>query len=700
MSDYQVEYGKIGVIAAVIAVVAVAGYVLLGDDDPVITGEEDSLQLSIQQDEVKPGDTVRIEAHDADGNPVEGVEITANSERVGTTNVNGIQGYSIPEDAETLDINAEHNGDTATITATVEDEEYNVEDSTVDDTDETDDEGTDTEDEDTNGDDEDTTDDEADDSDDDTTDEDDETDETDDEDDTTDEDDGEHGLQLENDPEAGELNTLTVYENGDPVEDETVTLNDEQLDDTTTTSGSLTFTVPNEEEITIEAAGFEETYTVEGYTENGDDEDEDIDPEALNADYNFDPSNPAEFVEVNFDASPSTGTNIQSYSWSSPDTILDENTGEQITHEFTEAGTYTVELEIDGGDQGTDTQTGQVAVDEAPEPDINFRTPTDGSEHEETTLTYDFTVYNAVEGAEYRINAGGNTIQTNLLNEGQNDFEEEITVPEGEFNTLIEVDQAGETFTSETHTVTSGLVDGEPEFVLNSPDGETIETFDQQTDVEFSYTVEERGWAEEASIVLEDEEGNEIDSHTHSITSGETYNYEFEDIPASEDGETYTWTVTDEDEEVSESTNFDTQIVEPDADLELVSHDGETDNYDTFDYFAESDVEANLEIEVQADENMERTWMQCDDDGNLEEETISYDEGETITNLSTGILGGQTLDNEFTETLNIAGDYQWNGEINSDEDGNQLASAGPQTFTTTEQTPEDTADDCADEEGG
>ena len=662
MSDYQVEYGKIGVIAAVIAVVAVAGYVLLGDDDPVITGEEDSLQLSIQQDEVKPGDTVRIEAHDADSNPVEGVEITANSERVGTTNVNGIQGYFIPEDAETLEIHAEHNDDTSTITATVEDGEYNVEDSTDDDTDETDDEGTDTEDEDTNGDDEDTTDDDADDSDDDTTDEDDGTDETDDEDDTTDEDDGEHGLQLENDPEAGELNTLTVYENGEPVEDETVTLNDEQLDDTTTSSGSLTFTVPDTEEITIEAAGFEETIAVEGYTENGDDEDEDIDPEALNADYNFDPSNPAEFVEVNFDASPSTGTNIQSYSWSSPNTTLDENTGEEITHEFTEAGTYTVELEIDGGDQGTDTQTGQVTVDEAPEPDINFRTPTDGSEHEETTLTYDFTVYNAAEGAEYRINAGGNTIQTNLLNEGQNDFEEGITVPEGEFNTLIEVDQAGETFTSETHTVTSGLVDGEPEFILNSPDGETIETFDQQTDVEFSYTVEERGWAEETSIVLEDEEGNEIDSHTHSITSGETYNYEFEDIPASEEGETYTWTITDEDEEVSESTNFDTQTVEPEVEIFSVDHNVLENGYEVefeIDFISEDESEIFAEIE--------------DNSGD-----VVYEYGPIPA------LGDEVF--EFSNNFEDPGEYEWYAGIEYDR------SIGDESevleFETTESAPD------------
>lgn len=680
MGNYQVEYGKIGAILAVVAVVAVAGYVLIGDDDPVISGEEDSLQLSIQQDEVQPGDTVRIEAHDADGNPVEGVEITANSERVGTTNVNGIQGYSIPEDAETLEIHAEHNGDTATITATVEDGEYNVEDSTDDDTDETD--------EDTNG-----------------VDEDDEKDETDDEDDITDEDDGEHGLQLENDPEAGELNTLTVYENGDPVEDETVTLNGEQLDDTTTTSGSLTFTVPDTEEITIEAADFEETYTVEGYTENGDDtDDDDVDPEALNADYNFDPSSPAEFVEVNFDASPSTGTNIQSYSWSSPDTTLDENTGEEITHEFEEPGTYTIELEIDGGDQGTDTQTGQITVDEAPEPDINFRTPTDGSEHEETTITYDFTVYNAVEGAEYRVIAGGNTIQTALLNEGQNDFEEEITVPEGEFNTLIQVDQAGETFTSNTHTVTSGLVDSEPEFVLNSPDGETIETFDQQTDVEFSYTVEERGWAEEASIVLEDEEGNEIDSHTHSIDSGETYNYEFENIPASEDGETYTWILelTDEGQKTDKSAEFTTEKTEPEYLVnQETPEDGQTvtDSYDSIliETYYETDTYGELQIEVEAAEDGSHTWQVCDeeggeeggeeDEGPCEDQTVSHNEGDTVHTDSTTILKGQERTHETSIILVVAMEYRWQAQI-INEDGDTVEQTGYSYFETQNQ-PED-----------
>ena len=122
--------------------------------------------------------------------------------------------------------------------------------------------------------------------------------------------------------------------------------------------------------------------------------------------------------------------------------------------------------------------------------------------------------------------------------------------------------------------------------------------------------------------------------------------------------------------------------------------DGEVE----FNYHAESEVSGEIQIDIEADEEMSRTWMQCDGEGNLQEETITYDGGDTVAEFSTGILGGQTLDTEFQEILNIAGDYRWNGEINSDEDETELASAGPDHFTTTSQAPEDTEEDCAGDE--
>jgi len=59
------------------------------------------------------------------------------------------------------------------------------------------------------------------------------------------------GLELRNDPVAEEHNTITLYQNNEPVEDETIYINDEEIG-ATDEFGELDFQVPNEEEITLD----------------------------------------------------------------------------------------------------------------------------------------------------------------------------------------------------------------------------------------------------------------------------------------------------------------------------------------------------------------------------------------------------------------------------------------------------------------
>lgn len=236
----------------------------------------------------------------------------------------------------------------------------------------------------------------------------------------------------------------------------------------------------------------------------------------------------------------------------------------------------------------------------------------------------------------------------------------------------------------------------EPVISLDSPNqGETIETFEDETDVEFEFTVEDRGDASEITLEIEEIRHE----YTRPVTSGQIYMHEFEDIPASEEGETYTWSVSTESNEFEESTSFELEIVEPGAILNLNDETELGDGEVEFNYFAESDVEAELEIEIIADEELSRTWDQCNESGNLEEETVSYDDGETVRSFDMGIFGGQKFeDADFTEILIIEGEYSWRGEITAVEENRVLDSAGLQTFVTTDQPEEDSEEDCS--EGG
>lgn len=586
MSNYKIEYKKLGIMLAVIAV-TLAGLYLLLDSEPE-ADDITSFQLGIDQDEFSSGDTVRILAEDQENEPVEGVEIEVNNESIGSTNANGVAGYRVPEQPEPLQITGEHEDDAAELTIDPEDDSYTIEtededtDETEEDTDETEDEDTDdTDDEDTDAD---------------------ETDETDDEDTDTEEDEHEtddrHGIVFEDDLEAGSPATLTLYDNGETVGSETVYIDDEEQGETTT-SGTLTFTIPNQEEITVDTGHSEideETFSVD-YDEEEEEETEEEDLEPLNAMYNYEPSNPVEYTEIEFNASESTGTNIESYNWNSPDTELDENTGETITHEFTSPGTYNIELEIGSGEQGTDTIDGEVEVDEAPEPGINWLQPTQ-STYEDTEIETEIEVFNGVEGAEYRIIENQNTIHTSTLSEdGDTTINENIQYSEGEQDIHFELDQAGETHTTDTRTIEFGFQEEDPELNIISPDGTTVETFDEQEDVEFQYEVETLGWMDRIHIELQDSDGDVIREHNHS-TSQEQHEYIFEDIPASESGEKYTWTISTEEGEVEESASFDLEIVEPEFEIERVGEQVNNGYEAELEFDVVSDLSAEIDVEI------------------------------------------------------------------------------------------------------
>lgn len=192
----------------------------------------------------------------------------------------------------------------------------------------------------------------------------------------------------------------------------------------------------------------------------------------------------------------------------------------------------TIQVQQNGEVYNSETRTVN-PVSSLPEPDLFLRKPEEGSEYSSSEIEYNFTVYNGVRGSDYRIIADGESVKTGQLsNDGTATLSPLVSVPEGEFTTNVEIDQGGQTYTSESVSLISGQTTSEVSVALDHPDdGETVsETFDDTIDVSLNYTVDNRGWAQEATVTLENYEGSEIGSRTQTVSSGRSYSYTFEDI--------------------------------------------------------------------------------------------------------------------------------------------------------------------------
>ena len=664
--DFQALALWIGVAAVVVGV-----YLFLSlDSSPV--QDESTLSLDIQQDKVRPGDTVRITASNSTG-PVEDVEINANGENIGNTNENGIAGYSVPENAEELNISGEHQGTTATLEASIEDGVFSVDDGSDSD-DSTDSGGSQDGDEDSEpeNDGSDSTnqdDDTANDSGDQTGGNGNNNQGSEQDDQTDDSEQGETGLALENDPVANELNTVTLTKNGDPVE-ASVYVNNAEIG-TTSSTGALVFTVPNTQEITVSTdADIESgTFTVEGYTNKTGDDTTDQEPEVLDAYYQYTPESPSIGDEIEFDASQTTGNNIQSYEWDFGEGST--GTGQTATNTYGSAGTYTAELTVTDEEGNTDSIDADVTVEDQAEPDLLLRKPDDGSEHTETELQYNLTLYNGLEGSEYRILTNGNTAHTGQIGkDGTTELTPIVTVPDGEFTTTAEIDQGAETYTSETKTITAGQTAQEPSFVLNFPsDGQTFESFNDQMEIDFEYTVEEKGWADESTVEIV-ETG---DSYTRTVSSGETYGSNFDpELEASNEGSTYDYRVTlfnSDGQETSKTKSFNVVKSQPTYMATLGGPKGTESDPQQINYYegvtlttdVESETNSQLKIIVEANEDGENTFET--EEG---EQTVSYSEGDTVSEDTLSVREGVDTTKQISTTFNVAMQYRWKAQIIAD----------------------------------
>ena len=90
-------------------------------------------------------------------------------------------------------------------------------------------------------------------------------------------------------------------------------------------------------------------------------DDDEEEPEPVEADFDYNPSNPNLDEEISFDASSSTG-DIEDHEWDMKDGTT--KTGEETTHTYTSTGTYNVELTVTSGEGEEDTISRPVTVNE------------------------------------------------------------------------------------------------------------------------------------------------------------------------------------------------------------------------------------------------------------------------------------------------------------------------------------------------
>ena len=533
MGNYQVDYRKLGALVGVVALVAAGAYFLLGSDTEVI--DDESFQLTVEQDEFSPGETVRIIAEDQEGEPVEGVEVEVNNESIGTTNVNGIAGYRVPEDTHSISITAEKGGETSNLTLEVDEGTFEDEDSeTEDETGGEQQDGTEEEDEEAdNGDEEaDNGDEEADNGDEEV----------------------EHGFNIQGGLKPGEPATLELLEDGVPVEGATIHVNGEEKGETTT-AGTLTFTTPKASEIEVET------------------DHEGIEPQAFDVD-NEEP-------EITLEK-PSDGEELETFEGESTEIefryIVEttEDTGEStlnINGEEHSTGlepgenTVTEQIDLSGGNYNWEIE---VETDEFTESsdsrhlNINEIEPKEG-----LSISGSVEVGNTVTAVLYQDDdpVEGETIYLDGEDQGETDEFGELSfeIPNTEEIT-IDTDLDGiDPLTEQV----DGYEPAEPvEFNINSPEqDEVIE--DYETEFEFAIQTQEEDFDVELQINdetrFEDTVTGDSEGYQEEKIIGDANNHQWQVI-VEQDGETFD----------SDTITFETTENIPEPEIEFLSpSDGE-----------------------------------------------------------------------------------------------------------------------------
>jgi len=350
-----------------------------------------------------------------------------------------------------------------------------------------------------------------------------------------------------------------------------------------------------------------------------------------------------------------------------------KNKDKQIQNRFDEPGTYQINAEIETENQETiqenieieiqESESGEIEAEQ--EPELTLNKPSETQTYSDGSIEFEFEVENGVQGSEYQIIIDESSeIARMLPEEGENQITEEITLSTGEYETYIQLNQNGETYKSETITLDVEEQIEQPEFTLDSPnDGETIETFDEETDVEFEFTVEDRAWAEEAKIKIEQTQNQ----NTRLISSDQKYIEDF-NLESSEEGISYDWIVTlkHEDSQVSSEKSFN-----------LIKESPQFSIFEQSEEVRENGYEVDFYLEFEADSTSEITAYYIDDQGQEEMMSSEY-------------IDEDSSEFEFSHFFDSEGEYSWYILVEDLESGEVIKESDTSSFEITEEDDGDT----------
>lgn len=367
--------------------------------------------------------------------------------------------------------------------------------------------------------------------------------------------------------------------------------------------------------------------------------------------------------QFTLDASSSTG-DIENYTWEFGDGSSEVTQSSETSHSYSSEGDYNVFLFVEGPngsvDNTTATVTAQKDSSSSKAPEINFVSPVDGFETDQSSLGYEFDVENASDSSTYSILIDGSDVSSGGLKQGTDSVQETVNIPSELFNTSIEVEHDGETYSSDKRTVNATEASAnEPEFTLDNPgEAEVVETLDSQTSVDFEYEITDRKWATSANLTVT-RDGNKVEERPVSVAAG---NYT-EEVSGLDPGSyNYEIVLTDGDKTDSKSNDFIIEETEPTYIVDSQS----TNLYD-------NGYEVNFTIDVDVDQLVEIRGKITNSSGNMIKEGSGFVEGE------------ETF--KFSKTFEDPATYKWYVVMN--KDGNQVNSTSDnkKSFETTQSRP-------------
>lgn len=302
----------------------------------------------------------------------------------------------------------------------------------------------------------------------------------------------EDGLSLQDNATAGEYNYVRLYDSGEPVEGTEITVNGDSIG-TTDSNGEIGFEVPNVQEITVSASGYDSiTQNVEGYTEE-------IDMAFSFSDTVY--QGRSNTLTVTDQGSGDALNDATVYA-NGVEQGQTDSSG-QITFTVPEENSVTVKAVKDNSDDN------ESFTAEVPPVDITWFGPEDGASINDYQTEFDFSL-DLQESATATLDVEGQQQLQQDLSSGSHSITEQVKFENsGTRDYTLTVDSSSETRT-ETGSFTTEQDMPPIEINIDNPtDGETID--DYKTNIEygfdspedFNYTIDVDGRELESLELLE-----------------------------------------------------------------------------------------------------------------------------------------------------------------------------------------------------